>query len=163
MYQYSQESEMILGITRYGNEYHPVYSFNTGGPHSRTRKEKIYTTVLGNFDGPIRCLKVISLGLDFGENIPVQWMERLLEEEGLSSPEELRCYYMTIHAMCVCHISKKPTPIRVENASRRQVLHQAFLLGLCTATFFDPSRPVIWTNSSLTRCLDLFDVQGFYV
>jgi len=27
---------------------------------------------------------------------------------------------------------------------------------------FDPSRPVLWTQASLTRRLELFDMVGFY-
>ncbi len=36
------------------------------------------------------------------------------------------------------------------------------MLGLCTAQLFDPARPIIWTRSSLSRVVDLFDLQGFY-
>jgi hypothetical protein len=133
------------------------------GPSQRIRKEAIISSVLGAEQGSIHCLKVISLGLDFGTYVPVKWMDRLLLEEGLCSPEELRDHYMTIFTKCVCHASRNPAPIRVENATRKQVLHQALLLGLCTATFFDPSRPVIWTDSSLRRCIDLFDIQEFYL
>jgi hypothetical protein len=43
-----------------------------------------------------------------------------------------------------------------------EVLRQAFLLGLCTSVRFDPARPVLWTQASLTRRLELFDVTEFY-
>jgi hypothetical protein len=36
-------------------------------------------------------------------------------------------------------------------------------LGLCTRHLFDPSRPVLWTRSSVTRALELFDPVGFYL
>ena len=35
-------------------------------------------------------------------------------------------------------------------------------IGLCTDQLFDPQRPVIWTETSLTRALDLYDPRGFY-
>lgn len=89
-------------------------------------------------------------------------MERILQEEGVNSPEHLRSKYQSITNMCVCHISLHPAPLQVESAQRSLVLKQALLLGLCTATFYDPSRPVIWTNASLTRCVDLFNVMEFY-
>ena len=44
----------------------------------------------------------------------------------------------------------------------REILEQALLLGLCTAQLFDPARPVLWTQASLTRGLELFDPAGFY-
>ena len=162
MYPNSQDCEMIYHTWVDRSEIQPALYCNMGPPQ-RIRKEGINSTVLGAEKGCIHCPKVISLGLDFGMHIPVIWMDRLLLEEGLCSPEELRDHYMTIFTKCVCHASRKPSPIRVENASRRQVLHQALLLGLCTATYFDPSRPVIWTDSSLKRCIDLFDIQEFYL
>jgi hypothetical protein len=41
-------------------------------------------------------------------------------------------------------------------------LYQALVLGLCTAWCYDPRRPVLWTRTSLTRQLELFDGRGFY-
>jgi hypothetical protein len=36
------------------------------------------------------------------------------------------------------------------------------MLGLCTNQIFDPGRPVLWTATSLTRTVELFDQRGFY-
>ena len=36
------------------------------------------------------------------------------------------------------------------------------MLGLCTTQVFDPDRPVLWTTTSLTRFVELFDPRGFY-
>ena len=46
--------------------------------------------------------------------------------------------------------------------SVRDVLEQALMLGLCTAQIFDADRPVLWTETSLTRAVELFDPVGFY-
>ena len=162
MYPTTQTNPLILPPTGFRKEVHKEYLFNMGGPQSRARNEKIYSSVLGNTTGLVRCPLIISLGLDFGKNNPTQWMERILQEEGVNSPEELRSKYQPISTMCVCHVSLHPAPLRVESTENCQVLRQALLLGLCTATFYDPSRPVIWTHASLTRCLDLFNVMEFY-
>ena len=50
----------------------------------------------------------------------------------------------------------------IERTDRETVLEQALLLGLCTKHLFDPLRPVLWTEASLTRGLELFHPQGFY-
>lgn len=162
MYPTTQTNRLILPATGFRKEVHKEFLFNMGGPQSRARSEKINSSVLGNATGPVRCPLMINLGLDFGKNNPIQWMERIIQEEGVNSPEELRSKYLPISTMCVCHISLHPAPLLVESAHKNQVLIQALLLGLCTATFYDPSRPVIWTNASLTRCLDLFNVMEFY-
>ena len=41
-------------------------------------------------------------------------------------------------------------------------LFQALVLGLCTPWRYDPGRPVLWTRTSLTRQLELFNGQEFY-
>ena len=162
MYPTTQTNRLILPSTGFRKEVHKKCLFNMGGPQSRARKEKIYSSVLGNATGPVRCPLMISLGLDFGKHNPIQWMERIIQEEGVNSPEELRSRFLSISTMCVCHISLHPVPLQVEIAENSQVLRQALLLGLCTATFYDPSRPIIWTNASLTRCVDLFNILEFY-
>ena len=50
----------------------------------------------------------------------------------------------------------------MRTAPESEVLEQALLLGLCTAQLFDAERPVLWTQASLTRGLELFDPTGFY-
>jgi hypothetical protein len=36
------------------------------------------------------------------------------------------------------------------------------ILGLSTPYLFDPARPVLLTRASLTRCLEIFDAEGYY-
>ena len=52
--------------------------------------------------------------------------------------------------------------IPISDADPKKVLRQALLLGLCTTVLYDPERPVLWTRSSLSRCLELYDGGGFY-
>jgi hypothetical protein len=62
----------------------------------------------------------------------------------------------------VCQVTPALQPLTVAGADPLEVLRQAFLLGLCTSVRFDPERPVLWTQASLTRRIELFDVTEFY-
>jgi hypothetical protein len=163
MYYLSQEHYLAPAYSRDEKLERGEYLFNTGGPMSRTVKEKIHSTFLGNQTGRIRCPLVISLGLDFGTLPPIETIGQLMRAEGFKDPEEIKMEYLTLTGMQVCHPALYPTRLSVVAESPRNVLHQAVLLGLCTATYFDPTRPVLWTSTSLTRCLDLFDIRGFYL
>ena len=138
-------------------------SANMGGPMSRTRKERVSSTLLGRDGGPIRCPRVIRLGLDFDGKAPVETLGRILAEEGYGSHEDLREDFPMPERRLVC----RPLPegserLPVATGARAEVLHQALMLGLCTAQYFDPLRPVLWTEASLARGLELFDPTGFY-
>lgn len=141
----------------------PTLYANTGGPMSRTRREKISSTLLGKEDGYIQCQLRIRLGLKFENTHPVHCLEAILAAEGFRDPEELRSVYTLPQEGLIC----MPVPagekrLPVVQASKRDVLEQALLLGLCTAQIFDPQRPVLWTETSLTRAVELFDPTGFY-
>ena len=141
----------------------PTLYANTGGPMSRTRREKIASTLLGKDDGFIQCPLRIRLGLKFEDTHPVHCLEAILDAEGFRDPEELRSLYALPQEGLIC----MPLPAREKrlpavHANRREVLEQALLLGLCTAQIFDPQRPVLWTETSLTRAVELFDPTGFY-
>jgi len=138
-------------------------SANMGGPMSRTRKEHVHSTLLGKDDGRIHCPRVIRLGLQFGATRPVDALECLLMEEGYASPEDLRETFSVPDKRLIC----RPLPagadrLSVEQGARIEVLIQALMLGLCTSQMYDPERPVMWTESSLSRGLELFDPEGFY-
>ena len=142
----------------------PGQSANSGygGPPSRTRRERIRSTLLGRDDGEIRCPRVIRLGFFLtGQENPLSFMETLLSEEGYGSAEDLRDDIEVPGRPYICRPSKEPAPCPL-SAPRSEVLRQALMLGLCTAQLFDPARPVIWTRGSLTRVVDLFDPEGFY-
>jgi hypothetical protein len=92
---------------------------------SRTRRESLSATVLGRDDGHISCPRVRHVGLNFGDQDPI---------EAVVHPTE-------------------PT---------RAILRCVLILGLCTPYLYDPSRPVLLTRASLTRCLELFEGEGYY-
>jgi len=136
---------------------------NTGGPMSRTRKERIRSSLLGSDDGVIRCPSRIRLGLRFSDTHPVSCLEAMLRDEGFRDPEELRDKYELPEVKLVClPCANGRHRLSVFRSSPREVLGQALMLGLCTAQLFDPARPVLWTEASLTRSLELFDPRGFY-
>ncbi len=163
MYQDHQRIEMIQTHCREPRIYEREYLFNMGGPMSRTRTEKIHESILANPHKPIKCPLVISLGLDFKKKPPVSTIEALLKAEGFSSPEELRAEYLTLNKTYVCHLSLSRARLPVATSPPKLVLKQAVILGLCTATFFNPGRPILWTSASLTRCLDLYNMEDFYL
>ena len=58
------------------------------------------------------------------------------------------------------YLETPPTPVKT--LVPVDALYQALVLGLCTPWRYDPDRPVLWTRTSLTRQLELFDGRGFY-
>ena len=160
---------------------------NSGGPMSRTRNEHIKSSLLGSDDGVIRCPRRICLHLRFDRDLlwsvepsddademvhkinqsqptPVEYLEALLKGEGLRDPEELRERYILPQGKLICGPwSGEEDPLFVNGASSYDVLEQALMLGLCTAQMYDPARPVMWTETSLTRAVELYDVGSFYV
>ena len=137
---------------------------NSGGPMSRTRSERIASTLLGRDDGAIRCPRSLRLGLAFPRRAdPVKAIETLLRSNGYGSAEDLRDAFALPEGRLICRPLEPNAPrLAVRGGPEREVLEQALLLGLCTAQLFDAARPVLWTHASLTRGLELFDPAGFY-
>ncbi len=136
---------------------------NTGGPMSRTRTEHIRLTLLGRDTGHIDCPLVLRVGLNFGAANPRAVLNHLLGQLGLLTPEDLRGRVELPPAPLLCRPLPESIPrLNVATADPAEVLHQALLLGLCTAQRFDPARPVLWTTASLGRALELYDPRGFY-
>jgi hypothetical protein len=139
----------------------PIIYLNVGGPSSRTRKEHIGSSILG-IKGDICCPIILQLGLDFEGQDPVTVMQRILKKKGLSLPEELKPLYCKTTSGYICRTNAEIVGVRVSRVPDSKVLKQALMLGLCTPYLFDPARPVIWTQESLTRRLELFDAGNFY-
>lgn len=137
---------------------------NIGGPMSRSRSELIASTLLGRDQGAVRCPRSLRLGLAFPSRAdPVKVIEKLLRSNGFDSAEELRFEFALPEGRLICRpLDPKASRLAVRGGPEREVLEQALLLGLCNAQLFDPRRPVLWTQTSLTRGLELFDPAGFY-
>ena len=141
----------------------PAVYANSGAWMSRTRRENIRSSLLGQDDGHIKCPRRIILGLKFEDTHPVVCLESILAAAGFRDPEELRAEFAIPQTSLLCR--RSPLPPRKHRVARCRpltVLKQALMLGLCTGQVFDPARPVIWTETSLTRGLELFDPRGFY-
>ena len=149
---------------RAGRGVPPELFANAGGPMSRTRFEQITSTLLGREDGAIRCPRSLRLGLSFPSRVdPVKAIEKLLANNGFGSAEDLRDEFALPEGRLICRPLAVNAPrLAVRGGPEREVLGQALLLGLCTTQLFDPGRPVLWTQASLTRGLELFDPAGFY-
>jgi len=140
-----------------------VIRANSGAWMSRTRQEKICSSLLGQDDGNIKCPRRIVLGLEFEDTHPVSCLESILVAEGFRDPEELRKEFQIPQGTLICRLAPHPPRrLRVARCRPATVLRQALLLGLCTWEVFNPARPVMWTETSLTRALELFDPRGFY-
>lgn len=141
----------------------PALWANSGGPSSRTRQQSVRSTLLGcNRNGGVRCPRRMTLALDFGSMDPWKVMHEMLAGRGLDEPECIRALFTGIPGPMLCRTKSDLPALKVSDGPSEDILRQAFLLGLCTAVFYDPSRPVIWTRASLTRRLELFDTKGFY-
>jgi len=135
---------------------------NAGSPMSRRRTERLQASILGKDDGMIRCPRVTRLALDFGGSDPLTVMHALLREHGLEHAEQLREVFNPSEDRCICRLDPRPRRLCVADADPKKVLREALLLGLCTTVLYDPERPVLWTRSSLSRCLELYEGGGFY-
>ena len=135
---------------------------NSGGPCSRRRTERLVATVLGRDDGAIRCPRVLRVGLDFGGRDPLTWAQDLLTACGFADEHEARAAIVVPLEPCLCRTDRWPRLTPVEALDQDDALYQALVLGLCTPWRYDPDRPVLWTRTSLTRQLELFDGGGFY-
>ena len=136
---------------------------NSGGPMSRTRKERIRSTLLGNDHLLVRCPRIVRVGIEFPNADPVEVLAEILAGEGYASPEDLRGELeIPDHALIVRPYTERAGIVDARYDARRDVLWNALVLGLCTAQVYDPSRPVLWTQASLRRRLELFDPAGFY-
>lgn len=154
---------MIAPATSDARPALPPLWLNSGGPASRTRKERIRATLLGRQEGHVRCPCVRRLALWFDLLDPLEVMAKLLRREGFGSPEELRGAFAIPPGRLIATPLPEPTQrLDVRCSPPREILEQALLLGLCTQHLYDPGRPVLWTRTSLRRGLELYDPAGFY-
>ncbi len=145
---------------------------NTGGPMSRTRTERLVASLLGQDDGPIRCPRVLKVGLDYETDDleflqigPLMVIEAVAEIEGIRRPDDCKVRYadrLPKSPMLAYPVSTGTEFTSAYSDAYGDVLFMATLLGLCTATYYDPDRPVVWTSTSLNRRLELFRTEGFY-
>jgi hypothetical protein len=104
-----------------------------------------------------------SILLEIEADSPVEFMEKLLEAEGYSSPEELRRRVDIPDTRLVCGPwTCQGGIVHTSLSTVDEVFKVALMLGLCTDCIYDPARPVIWTNASLDRAVELYEPGSFY-
>ncbi|MDA1095557.1 MAG: hypothetical protein O3A25_20200 [Acidobacteria bacterium] len=135
---------------------------NMGGPMSRTRTERIAVSILGHDTGAVRCPRVLRIAIDFGRRSPLTCVRDLLKQCGCADEQEARAAVALPVEACICRPDPMPTPVPFATLAPEEGLFQVLVLGLCTPWLYDPARPVLWTRTSLTRRLELFDGRGFY-
>ena len=135
---------------------------NSGGPQSRSRTERLTSTVLGHDEGPIRCSRLLRVGLDFGRRNPLNVVRDLIHACGFDDEEDARRAMALPPLACICRVDESLRPLAVASMAPDEALFQTVVLGLCTPWLYDPSRSVLWTRTSLTRRLELFSGQEFY-
>ena len=138
------------------------YDANSGGPRSRSRVERLDTTVLGNDNSPIRCPRVLRVALDFGFDNPLVVARGLVSACGYDDEEAARRAVRLPALPCICRVNPSGLVTRIDDLAPDEALFRALVLGLCTPWQYDPRRPLLWTRTSLTRRLELFEGQGFY-
>ena len=153
----------LSGIDYRSEAYANYRHANSGGPMSRTRKQVISSTLLGRDEYPIRCPRIVRLGIAFPDDDPVELRTQMIAEECYGSPEDLRDALEIPPGRLVArpHTLNNGV-VDIVHDARRDVLWHALMLGLCTAQIYDPARPVLWTQAALRRRLELFDPAGFY-
>ena len=140
-------------------ERFPWVAWNTGGPRSRTRTVRVTSSVLTG-DLPVHWRHVLMVGIPRqGKEDLVARAYRALEDQGFRDPEE------AAHAFP--RLPRRPLhcrPIELNSGRHRgkgpraprRFLFEALVLGRCSENFYDPCKPVIWTNNRLQRDLVLY-------
>jgi hypothetical protein len=139
---------------------------NMGSPMTRHHEESIsgslYGKPGGHDDGSAKLACSLTIGLRFEpDDDPLEIVRDLMKSEGYSSQEDLKQNFSIPTISMLCVVTKLPKVIQI-TPKQNKFLFNALILGLCTSTHYDPTRPVIWTRTSLTRQLKLFTLGGFY-
>jgi hypothetical protein len=148
-------SDAVKGLDRF---------FNSGGPMTRTRKEPVNRSLLDNGQMQINWPCRMVVGLKFPQGVsPVTCVEALLEKSGYESPGEAVTAHRELPiGIHYCHpVDLSPSKL-ISPDSHAEFLRFALILGLCGPTYYDPNRPVIWTEGRLTRTVGLYLPRGFY-
>lgn len=139
-----------------------LYDCNTGGPSSRSRSEVVRATVLGDDKGPIRCPRVLRVSVSYGGRSPLAWVSQWMSACGWTDERDAQAHIPLPATPCICQPDRIPVPVDAATLGGTEGLYLALILGLCTSTYYDPRRPVLWTRTSLSRALVLYDGGGFY-
>ena len=136
---------------------------NSGGPRSRARREQVKSSLLGKVVGKVKLpnLRTVGFAINEGRD-PLTTAYDALARLGYRSPEDLRGVFDLPAGPCLVAPSLRIPEFSLESLTDEALLAEALILGLCTKTMYDPTRPVVWTRASLSRRLEMFQTGGFY-
>jgi hypothetical protein len=136
---------------------------NSGSPMSRTRREQVKSSLLGKVVGKVKLPRLRTVGFAINEGRdPVTAAYDALARLGYRSPEDLRGVFDLPAGPRLVAPSLRIPELSLESLTDEALLAEALILGLCTKTMYDPTRPVVWTRASLSRRLEMFQTGGFY-
>lgn len=139
---------------------------NTGGPRSRTRQEQVFKTLLGDPTRLNHWEFFEEIALDFPTSTsPRERALGVLSDCGFGTVEEaLRHVHLPAFTLACRTIEPLPPErlIPVGLVDTPELLRMLLMLGLCRDHFYDPERPVIWTNRALLRPVRLYMTGDFY-
>lgn len=157
---------IVAGSIEPGTPLPEGMRFNYGSPPPPMRTSRMRTTLLGDTEKLIGWPQRERVGLVFEKDVsPLEFLESLLRFRKISSPEDLRLMFEIPPQMLTCRPigNEADGLVKVDRfADEDAVLRHALILGLCGPSFYDPNKAVIWTNSRLSRTLDLFEPGRFY-
>lgn len=143
--------------------------FNTGGPKSRTRRETIRSTILGNPSSRISWPRKMTVGITFPDKAdPVEIINDIMGKRGMADPDMAKERYPLPSGILYCNTIKEsgkeekalfPDVLTVD---ADEILKSALILCLCNKHFYDPGRSAIWTSNRLQRKVCLYRVGDFY-
>ena len=172
----------LLGWLLWVRRMIPQEWFNSGAGQRPLRRENICTTILGNPASNLHWREELQVELPWREGPPlVERAWACLAASGAEThAEALRnCPELPdIPLHCdVTRLLQQPPPALGVNADSpakkdgqlrwfeipdTEFLRRALILGCCNDYFYDPAKPVIWTEKRLARRVRLFQTGGFY-
>jgi hypothetical protein len=140
--------------------------FNSGAPGSRTRREPVKSTFLNNANMRLNwpCRFVVALKFP-QDTSPLEYTEEVLKKRGYQTPDDaVKAHENLPNRLFYCHKlnMSRYEILNVSPHSDAEFLRFALILGLCGPNYYDPQRPVIWTEGRLTRAVGLYLPRGFY-
>ena len=143
---------------------------NSGGPCSRTRREKISASLFPVADGSRSRKGYLGASL-VGELLAIHAGGRglrdtaleILEKFRFESPEEAASQVEGIPS-CKLHCRIVPQLPYYKGAIRDRThayhfLRGALILGRCRKGFYDPEAPILWTEKRLSQWVELYEIK----
>jgi len=135
--------------------------FNTGGPRSRVRTEKISSCIFDGKEGRAHH-EIHAVTIPQGVSDLVEWVRTLykpkvfVEWEKVLDELELPAVRLLVVPVDMLSVPKRP--------SKRQILRSAVILSKCSNNYYSPDSPMIFTRNRLDKKVELIkiDLNSYY-